>query len=163
FQATAVIRDREGGQSRIPIIGLTANALKGDRDRCLAAGMDDYLTKPVLLDDLGAVLQRHVQADGSRTDEAQSPVAARTDSMEGIDSDRPLVDEQALRQLQELGSDADSDRMSRLIELFIGEAPSRLSAIKRALALRDRQAMHRAAHTLKGEAAVVGADRVAGI
>ncbi len=58
FETTRRIRDREGKDERIPIIALTAHAMKGDRERCIEAGMDDHLTKPIILDDLRAVLER---------------------------------------------------------------------------------------------------------
>jgi two-component system, sensor histidine kinase and response regulator len=59
FEAAQSIRQTERGTERhIPIIALTANALAGDRDRCLAAGMDDYLTKPIKADDLYAAIER---------------------------------------------------------------------------------------------------------
>ena len=61
LRATAAIREMEAqtvGRARTPIIGMTANAMAGDRDMCLAVGMDDYLAKPVRLDDLSAVLAR---------------------------------------------------------------------------------------------------------
>lgn len=56
--ATAMIREREGDAHRIPIIAVTASAMKGDKERCLAAGMDDYLAKPLEQDDLMAILER---------------------------------------------------------------------------------------------------------
>ena len=60
YQATARIRDRERDGRRIPIIALTANAMSGDRERCLAAGMDDYISKPITKESLGSILSRWI-------------------------------------------------------------------------------------------------------
>jgi CheY-like chemotaxis protein len=65
YGAARAIRKREAGGSRVPIVALTANAMEGDREQCLAAGMDDYLTKPVVIASLAATLGRYT-ADGRR-------------------------------------------------------------------------------------------------
>ena len=61
FEATRAIRDAEGGDAHIPIVAATANALDGDRERCLAAGMDDYVSKPITKSEIGGVLDRLVE------------------------------------------------------------------------------------------------------
>ena len=67
FAATSVIRERQGGGSRVPIVALTANALAGDRERCLAAGMDDYLAKPITAADITNICRRWLPAPRGRT------------------------------------------------------------------------------------------------
>jgi two-component system sensor histidine kinase/response regulator len=60
FEATAILRSREGKERHTPICALTANAMEGDRERCLAAGMDDYISKPVALDKLQRAVNRWI-------------------------------------------------------------------------------------------------------
>jgi CheY-like chemotaxis protein len=67
FEATALIRKMEGGSGHTPIVAMTANAMQGDRERCLAAGMDDYVAKPVRQKDLQAVLDRWLGAHAHET------------------------------------------------------------------------------------------------
>jgi PAS domain S-box-containing protein len=129
LDATAQIRERERGTNqRLPIIGLTAHAMKGDCERALTAGMDDYLTKPLRLDDLSAMLAKWTPA--SRPDEPRVP-ASRAEKL-----------------LNSLGSDQAAVR--RLLTLFFETTPVLLNEVRQALAASDAQAALRAAHTLKG-------------
>ena len=75
YDATIAIRQREGGNSRVPIVAMTANAMKGDREHCLSVGMDDYVAKPVRSDELSAALERvlgPVHAESPAGDAASS-------------------------------------------------------------------------------------------
>jgi CheY-like chemotaxis protein/HPt (histidine-containing phosphotransfer) domain-containing protein len=136
YTASREIRGLEAGRRRTPIIALTANALEGDRERCLAAGMDDYVTKPVSEADLARVLARYIPADEA------SP-----------------LDEEVVSRLQALSSD-DSDFLGELASLYLGDAPARLAAMREAVASGDAETFASAAHALKSSSGNVGATRM---
>lgn len=156
YAATGQIRDREGDGWRLPIIAMTANALAGDRERCLEAGMDDYLPKPVRADALDKVLARWVRrGDGAAiVQPAPAPGGeAGTAAPDALDA--PPLDGQALRGLRDLG---DGDEfVDELIALFLAEAPGRIAAMRFAVGIGAAQGLEREAHTLRGSAANLGA------
>jgi len=139
FEATRRIRDLED-RPQPYIIANTAHAMAGDRERCLAAGMDDYLSKPIQLHDLRAALRR---ATGATGEVASEP----------IDSDR-------LAQIRSIGRDG---LLEEMIGLFLGETPDRIAEIRRAAEDGDDQALRMVAHTLKGSALALGAGAVASV
>jgi CheY-like chemotaxis protein/HPt (histidine-containing phosphotransfer) domain-containing protein len=144
FEATARIREHERGTGgHIPIIAMTAYAMKGDRERCLAAGMDRYISKPIqaaqLLQALAEVLPGAAPAAA-----APAPAAPPVEML--------LDPETALER-----AGGDEALLAELAELFRAEAPERLAEIRAAITRQDAVALARAAHTLKGAAAVFGA------
>jgi PAS domain S-box-containing protein len=143
LEATAAIRTHEqqrGGH--VPIIALTAHAMQGDRDRCLEAGMDAYLAKPIDVDELITTVESC--ASQTRSTPALA-TAAETKSL-------PIFDEQkALAQTA-----GDRKLLTEVVGFFRADSAALLRRIDRALAQRDAEALRLAAHALKGALATVG-------
>ena len=136
YAATAEIRRLEGAAGRTPIIAMTAHAMEGDRERCIAAGMDDYVSKPLHADDLDAVLQRWIAA-----------------------TEPTVMDRSILKSLaRDVGDEA---IVEEICELFLAETGPRVAAMKAAAAKEDVARLRTDAHTLKGSAANVGAVMIA--
>lgn len=144
YEATDAIRRMEGPAARTPIVAMTANAMQGDRERCLAAGMDDYLSKPVRPELLRQALERWSRPAPGPWAEDSVPV------------DVAVL--QGFQQLQEAGA---PDVVTEFIDLFLGDLPARRDAIIRALAGNDAEKVRDAAHALKGSAAYIGARELA--
>ncbi len=137
LEATAAIRAREaetGGHQRI--VAMTAHAMNGDRERCLAAGMDGYLSKPVEPQMLFAVVE---QEPSIETRKAAAPAAAPA---------TPVFDEEQLRQRVS----GDEQLMHDVVRIFLEDCPARLAAVAAAVERRDAEAIRSAAHALKGAA-----------
>jgi len=140
LEATRAIRRAEHGTgSRIPIVALTARAMKGDREACLAAGMDAYLAKPVQPADLINVVER-LGADSPTETQPLEPAEDAVD-------------------LGELLSHTDGDRalVAELVTIFQTEAPGMLSDIRCAVEAHDARALESAAHRLRGSVGSFGA------
>jgi CheY-like chemotaxis protein len=145
--ATRKIREMETWR-KTPIIALTANAMAGERERCAAAGMDDYLTKPIEVERLRAILSRYGLAG------AEPPRALAAESKsDNTGSQQPPLDLRALNQV--LGGDHDFAR--ELAAAFIDSGDAQLSEIRLAAANGNRDALKRAAHKLRGACANVHA------
>jgi two-component system, sensor histidine kinase and response regulator len=149
FETTKEVRRREGDSEHIPIIAMTANALEGDRERCLAAGMDDYISKPVKKEALAAILSRWTQQ--SREEVARSRAGEHV----------AVLDESVLEELRSLRSASDPEFFSQVIDMFIADAPQRFALIRRAARDSNPDALAREAHALKGSSAHLGATRMA--
>lgn len=143
YQATRALRIREREQNlpRTPVIALTAHAGQGEREKCLACGMDEYLSKPITRRALEQMLVRFLG----------TPVGAKNLSPQYSLFDRHLA-------LQNL--DGDEELLTELIALFQDEAPKRLAAVQEAQRQGDLAALREAAHALKGMAAQIGALRL---
>ena len=145
YEATRAIRagEAERGEPRTPIVAMTANSMSGDRERCLAAGMDDYLAKPLDAHAFDASLERWAPAaDGS----GPAPPALNRDAFERLRDD--------------LGS---SDLLAGLLDIFRTQTPEHLRALQLAVSRGDAAEVARIAHTLKGGAQTLAAARMASL
>jgi CheY-like chemotaxis protein len=147
FDATAAIRGLAGAASRVPIIAMTAGAQDADRQRCLDAGMDDFLSKPVDLSALKEALMRWVPADANpRTEQ---------DPDHGVEA--PALDPVRLDLLRSLGPADGHGILPEAAHAFRSELAATLAALAQAIAQGDAAAVKSAAHKLKGGAANIGA------
>jgi two-component system, cell cycle sensor histidine kinase and response regulator CckA len=154
WEATAMIRKPETTQvgRRLPIIAMTANAMPGDRQKCLDAGMDDYLAKPVKLDDLKTILARWIPSQAS-SDERIATVSVTTGQVSN-----ECIDPAVLADLRQL--DMSCGLLSTLITHFLKDGPERLAALQEALQQGDGEAIARVSHELNGASGNLGVHRM---
>jgi PAS domain S-box-containing protein len=149
YEATGEIRRLEGVSTRTPIIAVTASAMKTDQQRCLAAGMDDYLPKPLTLKALAAVMARWAP---DAIDLLDAPPRAR-----------PVLDPKVISSLAALGDAENEDVVGRLGTIFLADADDRVLALRQALADDDADGVIESAHTLRGASATFGATDLASL
>src|SRR5579884_3949724 len=140
LDATRRICERWPAETRPHIIAMTANALPEDREACFAAGMNDYVAKPIRAEELAAALRRArplANGDGD---------AGRVDFVS--------LDDAALGSLRELGGD---DFLGEVIDAFVADAPGLIATLRSALGDGNAEELRRAAHTLKSNGATLGA------
>ncbi len=154
FATTSEIRRREAGSRRTVIVCVTAHAMKGERDRCVAAGMDDYISKPVSLERLSEVLERWLPAKAEA-----SPAASGDSSGVASEGQEPSIEPEVLARLRELEADAPG-LVADVLSTFLRETPHRIKRVQAAFDNADAPGLESAAHGLKGSADAVGAQRL---
>jgi CheY-like chemotaxis protein/HPt (histidine-containing phosphotransfer) domain-containing protein len=159
FEATREIRRREEESGRhIPIIALTANAMKGDREHCISVGMDDYLSKPFGLQELQETLAKWIEVKPSAASDQIAPDAPTPEAEEGAaQTSQDLLNEKILGQLEMLKKPGQPSLLQRMSLLFFDATPKLLADLKGAAASDDARGVADAAHAIKSSSANLGA------
>ena len=190
FEATRAIRERERLEANetsgrvenpdhVPIIAMTANAMAGDRERCLEAGMDDYLSKPFNQDQLRECVTRWLGKNAKPSNEKDK--SGRPVSSRGALSSLPVhdgfgaqasperashpatVDLDALDNIRSLRPHGSHHVLDRVIQAYLNSAPALIGALREAVTIGDVEGLHNAAHSLKSTSATLGATRLASL
>ena len=153
FEASREITRRWPGDRRPRIVAMTANAMQGDRELCLAAGMDDYMSKPIRMEELVAALERSAAREPDRI-RAAALVGRRNQNR--ADIERPsseVLDPAAFERLRAtMGAD-----LAELLSTFVEDSRELVGTMRRAVGEKDTDSFRRAAHSLKSNAASFGA------
>jgi two-component system sensor histidine kinase/response regulator len=157
YQATQTLRQREPSSSHTPIIALTANAMTGDRERCLSVGMDDYLSKPFTQEQLSAILARWLSQKMVENQPPTIPLPPNDTIGEGA----APVDFQALEQLRALGRPNSSSAFHRIVTSYLHNTPQLLADARQAIVCADAPTLQRTAHSLKSTSVTLGANTLA--
>ena len=168
FLATAEIRrhEQQCGRARtLPVIAITANALQGDREACLAAGMDDYLSKPFSQQELGAVIGRWIALPLASTihhDDLPPPGPVPVPApAHPHPAERDVINRHALENIRALNRDRGDALVHKVITAYVDDTPQHLRTLRDAIAGLDAGSLRKIAHSLKSSSANVGAETLA--
>jgi CheY-like chemotaxis protein len=159
-EATRIIRERERDRGHTPIIALTANAMTEDRERAFAAGVDDYLSKPVFVDELDTTLRRVLSGSVEVTNMSASELHAGPGSSSLPDK---ILDTSIVEELSKIQGSGDADLFSELADQFLQQMPAWLRSLEQAAREKDTYQVRRQAHRLLGLCRQIGAERMAAL
>ena len=150
FETTGQIRGGESEGRRLPIIAVTAYAMKDDVNRCLAAGMDDYISKPLETDQLRQVVDRWLSIQPSGAEVGKPAREVRLNPQTGVNL-------RALKHLQDVAGDEGGETVEAIVEVFLEQLPAFLEDFERLASFQDTDGLARVAHSLCGSASTIGA------
>ncbi len=157
YETTQAIRSRErtGIDPQIPVIAMTANAMQGDREKCLKAGMDDYLAKPISPHDLADALCRWLPKSSAEAEHADD-TTMQASSSDKAGGELPVWDRSGMMERMP----EDDDLIAMVLRGFLADIPSRLRELEGLLESGDLKAASRLAHGIKGASANIGGERL---
>jgi CheY-like chemotaxis protein/HPt (histidine-containing phosphotransfer) domain-containing protein len=171
FEAAAAIRRRPDSKSRLPIIAVTAQAMQGDQERCLLAGMDDYISKPVKQEDFAATLKRWLPGKEQEQKREAQPHLARREKVadhspppiSSSPSISSALNAEVVARLRSLAEATDPSLLTQIFTSFLSDGADRINALGEALDGRDTELLRKTAHVIKGASANIGAHSVTDI
>ena len=161
YEAATAIREWEAGtESRVPIIALTAHALPGDRQRCLDAGMDDYVTKPLRAEILQEALERWIVDEWVELAPGEEPSSGEDPNPSDAPAEPSCLDAEAIERLRLLEDPAQPGFVAEILTDYLRGLDDQLARIQDAIFNRNAEALRAASHTFKGSSASIGAERL---
>jgi signal transduction histidine kinase/CheY-like chemotaxis protein len=163
YTTTETIRRHEqnsGSDQHLPIIALTANAMKEDRDRCLAVGMDEFLSKPFTQEQLLEVMTRWLSIESQPIPKHTNPISEALDASEDVAPQTSVLDQKALDNIRAIQRPGKPDILQKVIHHYLENTPILLQHMHEAIDKNDPHAMLISAHTLKSSSANLGALRL---
>ncbi|MFB2968676.1 response regulator [Aerosakkonema sp. BLCC-F183] len=158
LEATRCIWEQWPIGERPRIIAMTANAMQGDREICIAAGMDDYISKPVRLEDIVTALSKCQPASSTVSNKEQPTTdTGETPGPQQLTPDKPVVDAKVLASFRKMIGKNAEDILSELIDCYLEDGPKLLADIAKAIAEGNASQLRQAGHTLKASSMTLGA------
>ena len=154
LEATKHIREEKAISRQPVIIAMTAFAGQDDKQACFDAGMDDYISKPIILDDIERTMMKWSNND--EQENSMKKIIAGIETATGKD----LLDPNAIQRLMDIGKQTDPGFLQQVLEMFMKQAPENIEEIRQSLERGDFAAMWKTAHKLKGTSLNIGAARL---